>query len=175
MNNNNRKQIYMYDPRRKARPRPPAGSRPGRAPGGGPGPGCTAPALSPSLPLSLSRSLALSLSLYLSIYLSSCLSLSVCLSIYPSLSLSLAFLRASLRILPLSLRTACSGVYQHFPTPSSHSKISRTKIFAKGWVAQKLFFFIGSGVIFSKGWVRKDENLRTQIGCTDNNESNTLS
>ena len=50
-------------------------------------------------------------------------------------------------------------------TPGSHSKISRTKIFAKGWVAQKPFFFIGSGVIFSKGSVRKDENLRTRIGC----------
>ena len=40
-----------------------------------------------------------------------------------------------------------------------------TKMFAKGWVAQKLFFSIGSGVIFSKGWVRKDTNLGLRSGC----------
>ena len=53
-------------------------------------------------------------------------------------------------------------------TPSPRYKISRCKTFAKGWVAQK-YILIGnyrSGVIFSKGWVRKDENLITWIGCT---------
>ena len=53
-------------------------------------------------------------------------------------------------------------------TPGPRYKISRYKTFAKGWVAQK-HLLIGnyrSGVRLSKGWVRKDENLITWIGCS---------
>ena len=52
-------------------------------------------------------------------------------------------------------------------TPGPRYKISPYKTFAKGWVAQK-HLLIGnyrSGVRFSKGWVRKDKNLITWIGC----------
>ena len=52
-------------------------------------------------------------------------------------------------------------------TPGPRFKISRYNTFAKGWVAQK-HFLIGnyrSVVRLSKGWVRKDENMITWIGC----------
>ena len=40
-------------------------------------------------------------------------------------------------------------------TPSLHNKIPAWKTFARGWVAQKTFLFIGIGVRLSMGWVRK--------------------
>ena len=58
-------------------------------------------------------------------------------------------------------------------TPGPRYKISHYKTFAKGWVAQK-HLLIGnyrSGVRFSKGWVRKDENLITWIGCSESESS----
>ena len=53
-------------------------------------------------------------------------------------------------------------------TPSSHSKNSLSKICFKGCVAQKPFLLIGSltaALRLSKGWVRKDLNLKMRIGC----------
>ena len=38
--------------------------------------------------------------------------------------------------------------------------------FRQGLGCLETFLFIGSGVRLSKGWVQKDENLRTRIGCT---------
>ena len=65
---------------------------------------------------------------------------------------------------PFKLRSCLSE--QH--TPSSHSKISRTKICSKGWVAQKLVLIgsLSAALRFSKGWVRKDANLGLRTGCS---------
>ena len=60
-----------------------------------------------------------------------------------------------------------TGIRIMISTPSSHSKISRHKTFAKGWVAKKLRL-IGSltaALKCSKGWVRKDANLGLRTGC----------
>ena len=46
-----------------------------------------------------------------------------------------------------------------------HNKIPAHKIFARVWVAQEPICFIGSGVRFSRVWVRKDGNLVTETGC----------
>ena len=69
-------------------------------------------------------------------------------------------LRTSLGVAPDLLARVVSCV-----TPGLHNKIPALKVFARGWVAQEIVFFIDSGVIFSRGWVRKDGNLLRETGC----------
>ena len=44
-------------------------------------------------------------------------------------------------------------------------KYFRLEDFRQGLGCSEIHLFIGSGVTFSRGWVRKDGNLLTETGC----------
>ena len=68
------------------------------------------------------------------------------------------------RARPWSRASRRTPFYYYYTRSPSHD--SRLQDSRQGLGCSEIHLFIGSGVIFSRGWVRKDGNLLTETGCT---------